>query len=58
MLVLAYKEVLLIDGQPKVNKLKNNRKPWQGAVIFYAKSYKQDSQLQRLVIQTESVLHM
>ena len=45
VIVLAYKEVLPIDGQPKVNTFtKNNRIPWQGG-YFFVKSCKQDLQL-------------
>ena len=45
VIVLAYKEVLPIDGQPKVNTFtKNNRIQWQGG-YFFVKSCKQDLQL-------------
>ena len=45
VIVLAYKEVLPIDGQPKVNTLQKITAFHGRAVIFFVKSCKQDLQL-------------
>ena len=45
VIVLAYKEVLPIDGQPKVNELQKITAYLVSAVIFFVKSCKHDLQL-------------